>query len=427
MVWESLDITIKAVDKDGETVTDYSGDILVFSESDPEADFPNELSENSYSFTVADQGEVKFENAVSFKNEGTQDIYVYDLNNDSILGVTEVEITRAETESNVEIEILSPENGITVGKNTVTISGTTRKNHQIKITLNKDQDFTTTSNSEGIFEKEIDNLQDGENTFIAQILNAEEKVIGESKAVTLKVNGIAPELKSIKIDPKWEVEAETEISIEVYSNNGLSDVTVILNDILTKLTEQQSWVYTGKTNAPAKAGKYGIDVILKSEFGQETKKSDVETLFVTEKAVELNSATEEKVIETIETTVAPSELNLKITGIKLTELKTKSILTWDVVTEAISYNIYKKIDDTKVELIENVVEPRFELEITGDEIKYDYFAIRAVGKTGSGEIVQGDLSEMTKVKTGPEMYILLALMALMITGLGMYLVKKREA
>ena len=38
------------------------------------ADFPNELSENSYSFTEADQGEVKFENAVSFKNEGTQDI-----------------------------------------------------------------------------------------------------------------------------------------------------------------------------------------------------------------------------------------------------------------------------------------------------------------------------------------------------------------
>jgi len=57
----------------------------VFSESDTEAEFPNDLAENSYSFTVANEGSVKFENAVKFNNAGVQDIYVYDLNDENIL------------------------------------------------------------------------------------------------------------------------------------------------------------------------------------------------------------------------------------------------------------------------------------------------------------------------------------------------------
>ncbi len=429
-VWGSLDITIRAVDKVGEVITDYSGDILVFSESDSEAEFPNELSENSYSFTAADEGEVKFENAVSFKNQWTQDIYVYDLNDENILWVTEVEITAKEIEKNVDIQILSPENGVTIGSNSTTISGSSKKNHQIKITLNDTQEFTTTTNSEGVFEKEIENLQDGENTFIAEIFNSDDKVIGTSPSISLKVNSTAPEFKSIKVTPKGEIEAETEIQIEVYSNAGLSDVKVVVNDILTSLTEWQGGVYAGKTNAPNEAGKYGVDVILKDEFGHETKKSDVETLFVTEK-IELNSAgdTETEVIVTEEIEEATpkniTELDLDITGIKLTELKTKSILTWDELKEAESYNIYKKIADNKVQLIENTASARFELEITGDEIRYDYFAIKAVGRTASGELIQWDLSEMTKVKTWPEMYILLSALALLLAASGMFLFRRR--
>jgi hypothetical protein len=32
-------------------VTNYRGDILVFSETDAQAEFPNDLAENKYSFT----------------------------------------------------------------------------------------------------------------------------------------------------------------------------------------------------------------------------------------------------------------------------------------------------------------------------------------------------------------------------------------
>ncbi len=426
MVWESLDLTVKAVDKDGETITEYDGDILVFSESDPEADFPNELAENSYQFTAADEGEVKFENAVSFRNEWLQDIYVYDLNDENVLWVTEIEITKTEAETNVEIAILSPENSVTLGSNTITISGQTRKNHQIHIVVNDQQELKTTSNSEWVFEKEVENLIEWENTFVASILNADEEIIGSSNPVSVRINSLPPEFKSIKIDPKGEVEAETPISIEVYSTAGLSEATVIINDILTSLEEWQSGVYLATTNAPVEAGKYGVDIILSDEFGNQTKKSDVETLFVTEK-VELNSATPEPV-EVIEEIVEPtlsSWPDLSITGIKLTELKTKSILTWNPVANVESYNIYKKVSGNQIELVENVTEPRFEIDITGDAVRYDLFAIKAVARAETGEIIQWDLSAMTRVQTGPELYIILMILALLIGWCGMYLTSKR--
>ena len=58
--------------------------------------------------------------------------------------------------------------------------------------------------------------------------------------------------------------------------------------------------------------------------------------------------------------------------------------------------------------------PRFELEITGDEIKHDFFAVKPVVKTASGEIVtEVDMSEWTKVQTGPTQIILI-LMAMIL-------------
>ena len=420
-VGEWLDITIKAVDKNGEVVVDYAGDVLVFSESDPEAIFPKELSENSYTFTKADEGEAKFENAVSFKNKGKQDIYVYDLGDDSLLWVAEVEISEDSTPASLDIAILSPENGVTIGTNNVTISGTSQKNHQIKITLNGTQEFMTTSNSEGVFEKAIEGLKDGENIFQAIVLDADNKSIWESEKVSLKISSNAPEYKSIKIDPKGEMAGETPISVEVIASQGLSDVKVSINDVITALDEEKSGIYKGKIYAPTASGSYGIDVILKDEFGHETKKEDVEQVIV--KALELNAAPDGTTIEELSVAVE-TELKLDITGIKVTELKDRSIVTWDPVKDATSYNVYKKIDATKMELLENVKDPRFEIQITGEEIKYDYFAIKALGATASGEVVQGNLSDMTKVKTGPGLYLLLALLAFALAGSGMYLRKK---
>lgn len=378
-----------------------------------------------YQFTAANEGEVKFENAVVFQTEGKQDVYVYDLNDDSKLGLAEVTVTKEKTENNVDIEILSPENGVTLGKNTVSVSGQTKKNHQVKLVINKKEELFTTSNESGVFEKEVEKLKEWENTIEAMVLNAENKVIGEAKKVQVKISATAPEFKSLTLTPSGEVEPETKIIMELVSNANLSEVRVIINDVITELKEGKSGVYSWSTLAPKELGEYDVNITLKDEFAIETSEKWVDTLVV---IAPLESAEpEKKVVETIEDTpkALPAEnLELTISDIKVTELKTKSIITWKELADAESYNVYKKISNKEIELVENTKIPRFEVEITGDEIKYDEFAIKALGKTSTGQLVQGDLSEMTKVKTGPELYIMMALLALLLTG-GIFFLKRR--
>ncbi|USN59107.1 MAG: hypothetical protein H6767_03335 [Candidatus Peribacteria bacterium] len=444
-VGEALDITIEAVDRDNNTVTNYDGSILVFSESDAEAEFPNELEENSYTFTPSDQGKVKFENAVIFKNAGKQDIHVYDLDDDNIMGLAEVEITDNAVEEIVEINILSPETGVTVGESKVTVSGTSKKNHQIHITINDAKDIPTTTNSEGVFEKEITDFETGKNTIQAKILNADNEVIGTSNIVTITIDDNTPRLNKISIKPSAIVEADTTVTAEVYANKGLTEVQIIVNDNINTLSEEETepGKYTGIFRAPKTPGKYAIDVILKDELGHETTEKEATSIMVQE-ATLASADTEET--DTPEVAVETSEEpkvekpDLTITGLKVVTLKSKSVITWDEIEAATGYRVYKKLENGEMELVEEVTEPRFSLEITGDEITHDYFAVSAyihteTGATdGSGSLNsagaepmdwEGDLSAATKVQTGPEIYILL-IIALLISGL-LFFTRRKQA
>ncbi len=420
-VWEALDMTIEARDKNDAVITDYDGTIIVFSETDKEAEFPNTLEENTYTFKTSDQWMVKFENAVKFKNEGKQSVHVYDLNDDKIMGVAEVDITDSKQTQNVDISILSPETGLTIAENKINVSGTTKKNHRVVIILNNKDEITTTSNSEWVFEKELTNLPDGESVIKAVVMDADNKKVWESSSVNIKVNSSAPKVQSIKIDPRGEVEPETLISVEVVANMGLSEVKAIINDVITKLEETKSGTYVGKITAPKEEGTYMIDIALKNDLGKDTKELGLEKIIV--KKVDLNSASG----ATESGALSPAQVRdpLKITGLKLTKLKTKSVLSWDSVEKANSYNVYRKLEGWNLEFVANVKEPNFTVNIVGDEIKYDDFFIKAVGQDVDGQVYEGDLSDPTQIQTGPELYILLIFIALLLWGAYVFYTRKK--
>jgi hypothetical protein len=438
-IGEWLDLTIEALDKSEQTVADYVGTVIVFSETDKEAEFPNTLQENTYEYKVADQGKVKFENAVKFKHEGKQSIHVYDLNDDKIMGMAEVTIAAGAATSAEDISILSPETWLTVATNKVTISGPTKKNHRVSILVNNKDEVSTTSTSEGTFEQEVTDLQDGENTFKAFVLDADNKKIGESTIVSVKIASGKPKLQSFKVTPNSEVEAESDITIEAIADKWLASVSATIDDVVVALQEGKDGVYLWKTKAPKKEGSYKVDIVLKNDLGGETKELWVDTIKV---IPALNAPEVPKVEPKTETGVtldAPKKDPLKITGLKLTELKTKSVLTWDPVEHALGYNIYKKTENGDMELIESVKEASFTINITGDKTIYDYFYVRAFAKdptvktgtgnlssTGSEQTYEWDLSDATKIKTGPEMYIILGLIALILTWL-FFMVRRKTA
>lgn len=427
---QSVDITIEAADRNDVTVEDYSGTILIFSESDNDAELPSALDQNTYSFLASDQWIVKFENAVSFSKEGLQNIYIYDLDDETIIGLWEVNVSKTETIEELSIEILSPENDLTIWENIITISGKTQKNHKVGITLNNDESnvFYTISNGNWDYEQEITDLQNWENTLVAYVLNADEDRVGQSEKVTLNVESIAPTFKSVKTSPN-SIESEEIYNVEVIASQDLTDVSIVINDVIHTLEENTQWVYTAEIHAPTEAETYKIDVILKDQLWLETKELWAWSITVTAKeviidtpepVVELQAWQEEEPLP-----VVKLEKDYSIKNLKVTELKTKSILTWDPIEWVDSYEIYKQIQNGEPEIITSVHQSRFELDVTWDEIKYDFFAVKAIPKTASWEIIpEVDLSEWTKVQTGPEMIILM-LLSLLIWGA--FFIKKQRA
>jgi hypothetical protein len=108
------------------------------------------------------------------------------------------------------------------------------------------------------------------------------------------------------------------------------------------------------------------------------------------------------------------------------ELKSKSVLTWDKVPDAKSYNVYKKLENWSLEFVENVKNPVFEIliDMTQKEEKYEYFAVRALWETNEWDVYEWDLSEATKIQTWPEILILL-IISIFIWWLFMMIKQKR--
>lgn len=400
---ESMDLTIEAVDKNNETVLDYEWTILIFSESDPEAELPSDLEENTYTFTPEDQWKIKFENSVKFQAPWLQNIHIYDLNDDTVFWIAEATISEEEQLKNIDIEIVSPENGLTLWKSTISVSGTTQKNHQVVIILNWDKEFTTTSNSDWIFEKEITDLLDWSSVIEAKVLDADWNTVWTSDEVKIKVelNNLA--IKNVKLDPA-SVEPEEEFGIEVIANQWLTTVEIIINDVITQLEETKSWVYTWRGFAPKEIWMYWADVKIQDQLGHKKTELWAANLDVSVKMTawwdDNNSWWDDN----------NWERDLTITWLKLVELKTKSILTWDEIEDIEWYNIYKKLDNWNIEHIQKVDTAKFVVDIDFDEeLTYEYFAVKAIAKNNKWEIYEWSLSDATKIKTWPEVIILLIL------------------
>lgn len=435
--WESIDLIIEVVDVNWNTVKDYIWNIVWFSETDDEVELPSELaSDQWYTFTLSDEWVARFENAVKFMNTWEQELSIYDTDaSENIIWIGTINVTQNDTQVvNESIEIISPQNNLTIWKNSISVSWESKKNHKILIMVNEKDAFYTTTNSEGIFEKTVDWLEDWENFINAYILDSDEQRIWESNRVLINISASLPQFKKITLMPlssSWEVEEWKNVIVNVFATSGLTEVSMIINDWVISLAESDAWVYVGNFNVPdfndTGKNEYSIDVILKNNLWHNVTEKDVASMKVTK--VELPTAPvddkkEEVVVETTTTDNTDFNINeLDISWLKLVKLKNKSVLTWDKTEKADWYNVYKKIDEKNTVLIETVKEPRFEIEITWEEIKYQLFAVKAYMQTDTWSTFEWNLSDATEIQTWPELIILLILSLLL--WFGFFMIKRR--
>lgn len=432
-VWEALDLTITALDKNDEVVTDYTGNVFGFSETDDEVELPEELSHDEwYSFKLSDQWVKKFENWIKFNNTWEQSISLYDADDyENVTWKWEINIIKSDNkEKKVKIEIITPESNTTLPENKLKVSGSTTKNHQVRITLNNKEDFITTSNTDWIFEKEVEWLNTWQNLIKAFTIDADENIIWESNEVIINIDDSKPKFKKIILSPLSEsgsVEENTNIEVKVFANVWLKSVKLLFNDWVIELSETEKWVYTWWFKTPWEEKVFPIDVIMTDELWHTTteKKAIEIDVFL----VETNSAEEKIVtwIEIEEVDVEEDAPNLKIEWLKLVKLKSKSILSWKKLEDAKSYDVFKKNESSwDFEFLKNVVDPKFEIEITWEDIKYQYFAVKAKTETSSWEVITWSLSEATKIQTWPTEIVLILLLSLVLWFFFMIVRRKRS-
>ena len=435
--WEAVDVIIKAVDENGNVVTDYEWIIVGFSESDPEAILPNQLTNTDwYSFKLSDEWVVKFENAMIFVTDWEQELSIYSDDTDFILWQWVINVESESQPSIENIEIISPVTWITLWKKSVSVSWETKKNYEILIILNDDEEFSTSTNSDWLFEKEITGLDDEMNVIQAFILDSDQEIIWESNKVIVNINSEIPIFKKITLSPvpeNKEVESWKNIIVDVHASAWLNKANIIVNDIIIELSETDDWVYTSNFNAPLVKWEYPISVNLKDFFWHDFNEPNAASIIVKEVELEpapivdpiIDSIDNPAVIPVNNPAVVPINSNFKITWLRVVKLKNKSVLTWDKVTWATWYNIYKKINEVDIVLIETIEDPKYEIEITWDTVKHEYFAIKAIWEKTQWESFEWDLSQVTEIQTWPEMVILIFMSLLLGWAYAYY--KRREA
>jgi hypothetical protein len=100
---------------------------------------------------------------------------------------------------------------------------------------------------------------------------------------------------------------------------------------------------------------------------------------------------------------------------------TTSVLSWQSVTGALSYNIYKISASGDATFFQNVQDTKYILYLAKGEVKHEDFAIKALCDKNTESV---DYSKASHVQTGPGM-IVFAILVIVSGILGALLMRRK--
>ena len=283
-VGEAIDITVKAVAKDGSIDKNYNGSIFIFVDKDSKATVP--YGQDGYTFTSGDAGKKTFSKGLSFTKEGKMLVNIGDLVNTSLNGTYIIDVTPGSwaptTPSTLseKISIISPESGTILSSDSIEVVGTTKKNSKVQLWLSSSLITTVTSDDQGQFIASLKNITQSENILQVKVLDGNDKVIGESQKIVVKKWEDTWSIKNFSVKQGLSVEAKSSLDVSFEAQPKLSEVRVMLGDFVENFKETKDGVYEGKLVAPSATGSYDVSVTIKNDLGKSTTVPKAATLKV---------------------------------------------------------------------------------------------------------------------------------------------------
>lgn len=231
-VWQAVDITVTAL-KNGIVLPDYIWDIFL----EVKWLLPDDYVVPSmwfYSFLIQDQWTKTFSKWLEIKKAGTYQVKVYDIMDEEILWQTTVIVWNTNSSQDLkQINITSPINSSTERKSTISViwSSFDLRNSPIDIYLNDMLVASSQTDSMWNFNVYVSNLNSGQNTIQAKIMDINNILLWESSVVT--VNYQAPfdwVFNSIEILPSWELKQWDKVTFTVSTVDDVTSAQMLFSD-----------------------------------------------------------------------------------------------------------------------------------------------------------------------------------------------------
>ncbi len=311
---EAQKVTVRAIDRNGNTVENYTGTVR-FVTTDPQATVPNF---GTYTFLSRDLGVKSFPLALTFRTPGEQTFRVEDTTDGMIVGETVVTVSgQGGVGPTGGLEVTSHKDGDFVNSLDLVLEGIGPRFVNL-IVIGGDRDYTGSTDDTGRFSIPV-TLAQGRQDYTLRVRND----LGnyDSGNIHLVLDQIAPEIGMIQFAPEAPEEG-TKVLVIVESEAGLSNAFLRIPDRVNSMPQDidlventtQPGSYQGFFTAPS-SGAYQPIATVMDKAGN-----------VTELATQLQIGGKS----------LPQVQNLKA------EAKVDAVdLTWDPVTSDVTgYRIY---------------------------------------------------------------------------------------
>lgn len=231
-VWESVDMTITAITKDGTTIKDYEWDVFIFVEWLTSSDY-SAPSNQVYTFIPSDQWVKLFSKGLKINKAGTYKVTVSDILDTAAWETTVIVWNASSWSAQHSINISYPSSGATESKNAINVmwGSSSLPNSPVEIYLNKSMVASGYTDSQWNFNIYISWLRSGWNEIQAKIVDVNDIILWESDVIL--VNYKAPSdgiFNSISISPSNAIKQWDKISISINTTEWVSSAELIFDN-----------------------------------------------------------------------------------------------------------------------------------------------------------------------------------------------------
>ncbi len=260
---EAQKVTIRAMDKNGNTVENYIGTV-VFESTDPQATLPNF---GTYTFKDRDLGQKAFPLVLTFKTPGQQIFRVSDQSNPSISGSATINVGAGSSQGGRGITISSHKDGDAVNSLDIVVSGKGPAYANLTV-MGGTQDAFGTTDDMGEFSIPV-TLSSIQRDFTIRVQDDTRQ--NDSGPIHLVLDTDPPLIGTIAFAPEEPMPGDKVLAI-VESDDDLKELTITIGETVAVLTKNPSasGSYQGFFTAPA-GGTYQPSVKATDKAGNATE------------------------------------------------------------------------------------------------------------------------------------------------------------